>query len=255
MTPIRTRTGWADFGEYETFGRRLHRDLAGRLSLAGLLVFSVTGRVLAEEDVAVLDDLALAAHVPEPRVWPMKLARLVGSGGRAMTGYLAAGVVLDGDYIGIDAVRGAAQSLLALAEQLASAPDRAAAIGAFVAGHGRLAVAQVQQRPRDERVVALADALARRGLAGRRWWSLFVELWSSIEASHGVRPGIFQAAAAALLDASLSPDEAASVSGFLLQPQFLMHAHDGAAQRSDTLRRMPDEAISYVGPPPRRTPR
>ncbi len=81
---VRTRVGRSLTGDYDHFGLRVFRDLAGQTSYLGLVAFAVTGRRLSQADEAILDDLAVSSHVPEPRVWPIKLSRLGSSMGRAV---------------------------------------------------------------------------------------------------------------------------------------------------------------------------
>lgn len=255
MEPVRTRIGWADFGDYEHFGVRLHRDLVGRISYVGLAAFALTGRRLAPEDVAVLDDITASAHVPEPRVWPMKLTRLVGSLGRPITGYLAGSVVLDGDFIGASAIERGAVLILEAEAAVAGSADRPAALRAYVRSRDPWPGMGVHQRNVDERVTSIAACLERRGLATRRFWSVANELWAAVRDELGLDPNVFDAVAAACLDLALSPPQIGALAALLLQPQFLAHAFEGATDRAPALLHLPDECVRYVGPAPRESPR
>ena len=253
MIPVRTRIGFAEHGDYEHFGRRLFRDFVGHTSYVGLAAFSLTGRELSPEDAALLDDIAVAGHVPEPRVWPMKVARLAASSGRALTGYLAGIAVLDSDLLAGAAASFAAKLLAEAKVAIADAPDRSAALGAFVRSKDPWPTIGVQGgRGVDERVVALRGCVERRGVATREHWALSTELWALVEAEKNVRATIFDATAAVLLDLAFSIEEIHALATILLQPQFLAHAFDGAMHPAPSLARLPDEAVVYVGPAPRR---
>ncbi|MCL2722840.1 MAG: hypothetical protein FWD69_00230 [Polyangiaceae bacterium] len=259
MKPIATRVGWADFGDYDHFGLRLYRDLAGNITLAGLSVFSLTGRRLADEDIAVLDDVAACCHVTEPRVWPLKLARLGASSGRPITGYLAGLAVLDGDFIGTAAIEASARTLVELRavlereDALVNATLKTKAIRRFVETYAEWPSVGVHKRRVDERVVGIRSCLARRGRSERPWWTLAEELWPIMRELLGIDVSAFDAIGAACLDLGLLPKEIGALSAILLQPQFLAHAFEGAMQRADELRCLPSEAIRYVGPEPRKS--
>jgi hypothetical protein len=254
---IVTRVGWADFGDFEHFGARLYRDVAGRTSFLQLVVFALGAGRLPEADVAVLDDVATCCHVADPRIWPLKLARLAASGGRAITGHLAACVVLDGDFIGAHAAQAAAELLVAAKEisDAAGTEGSAAALDDLLARHPAPPGFGLQARREDERVLALQQCLVARGRAERPYWTLATTLWAAARRRSGLEPNAFGAIAAACLDVGLDPSEIGALTTVLLQPSLLANAFEGARLRSPALSRMPDAAIAYTGPPPRESPR
>ncbi len=251
---ITTHVGWADFGDFEHFGVRLYRDLAGRVSFLQLAVFALGAGRLSDEDAAVLDDVASCCHVADPRIWPLKLARLVASAGRAVTGHLAACVVLDGDAIGAYAAEAAALLLLE-ARQAPELAEADVAFGALLAGDTVPAGFGLQARRVDERVVALRGCVAARGRAELPFWRLAERLWAAGRDQRGLEPNAFGAIAAACLDVGLSPRQIGALTSILLQPSLLANAFEGAALRSAALVRLPPERIAYTGPAPRESPR
>lgn len=256
MERIVTRVGWADFGDFEHFGARLYRDVAGRTSFLQLVVFALGAGRLAADDVAVLDDVATCCHVADPRIWPLKLARLAASGGRAITGHLAACVVLDGDFIGAHAAQAAAELFVAAKDVTdASGVAGAAALEELLARHPAPPGFGLQARREDERVLALQKCLVARGRAERPYWSLATTLWAAARRQSGLEPNAFGAIAAACLDVGLAPSEIGALTSVLLQPSLLANAFEGARLRSPALERLPVSAIAYKGSPPRVTPR
>lgn len=160
---VRTRVGRSLTGDYDHFGLRVFRDLAGHTSYLGLVAFAVTGRRLSQADEAILDDLAVSSHVPEPRVWPIKLSRLGSSMGRAMPGFLCGSVALDCDLVGGRVAEHAADLLVALRAHLDYSTDDDAGIDTFLEHRDRLIGFGVPLRSVDERVVAFRACLERRG--------------------------------------------------------------------------------------------
>jgi len=252
---IRTKVGRAGFGDYDHFGLRVFRDLAGRTSYLGLIAFAITGRRLHPEDEDLLDDLAVSSHVPEPRVWPMKLARVAASLGRSMPAFLCGCVVLDSDVLGGRVAEDAAAMLVALREHLSAVADDDASILAFVDGHKRLVGFGVPFRPIDERVAAFRACLERRGRQPGPYWLLAERFWRVVKERHGVEVNIIGAASAICLDLGFRPREIAPVAAMLLQPTLLANAVAGVVESPEELRCLPVDAVRYVGPAPRQSPR
>lgn len=255
MKTIRTRVGRAGFGDYDHFGVRVFRDLAGKTSYLGLIAFAITGRRLTPADEALLDDLAVSSHVPEPRVWPMKLARVGASLGRAMPGFLCASVVLDSDVLGGRVAEDAASFLMQLRGHLLATHDDDEAIASFVAEHKRLIGFGVPFREVDERVVSVRACLALRGRADGAYWVLAERLWRVVKKERGVAANIISATAAICLDLGFEPREIAPMAAILLQPTLLANAVGGAVESPEVLRCLPPDAVRYVGPAPRESPR
>lgn len=254
MTVIRTRVGRAGFGDYDHFGLRVFADLAGKTSYLGLIAFAITGRRLSREDEAVLDDLAVSSHVPEPRVWPMKLARVGASFGRAMPGFLCGAVILDSDVLGGRVSEDAAATLVALRGHLAATEDTDASIGTFVERHKRLVGFGVPVRDVDERVIAVRACLAKRGRLDGPYWQLAERFWRVVREKRGVPVNIIGAAAAICLDLGFEPREIAPMAATLLQPTLLANAVAGAVESPEQLRNLAPEHVRYVGPAPRKSP-
>lgn len=254
MEPIATRVGWADFGDYAHFGKRLYRDLAGNTSFLALAVFAISGKLLDSDDAAVLDDIGVCMHCPEPRVWPAKLGRIAASAGRFAPGMIVGWAALVSD-IGVPISEGAAQMLLELREAVGSAPHRGPAIATFVNERRTLPGFGVHVRRVDERVPALRDCLVKRARHERPFWKLAEELWVIAEREQNLGVSFWSAVPAALLDLGLEPNHIPPLLSLLFQPSYLAHAVEGARLQSPSLRRLPPEAVRYIGAPPRMSPR
>jgi len=252
---IKTRVGRAGTDDYDHFGVRVFRDLAGKTSYLGLIAFAITGRKLTREDEQVLDDVAVCSHVPEPRVWPMKLTRVVGALGRAMPAFLCGSTVLDSDLLGGRVAGAAAELLLELAAAVEGSPDRKAAIEAFLDTRKRMIGFGVPVRAVDERVVALRKQLTARGLTSRRYWELGEAFWATANEKRGLVVNIIGAVAAVCLDLGFRPDEVAPMAAMLLQPTLLSNSFEAAREPAASLLCLPTSAIRYAGPAARKSPR
>ncbi len=255
MSSIKTRVGRAGADDYDHFGVRVFRDLVGKTSYLGLIAFAITGRKLSREDEQVLDDVAVCSHVPEPRVWPMKLTRVVGSLGRPMPAFLCGSTVLDSDLLGGRVAGAASELLLELSAAVAGKPDRAAAIETFVRNHSRMIGFGVPVRSVDERVVALRKQLTARGRTNRFYWDLGEAFWAIAKDTRGLVVNIIGAVAAVCLDLGFRPHEVAPMAAMLLQPTLLSNSVEAAAEPAAALHTLPRASVDYTGPAPRTSPR
>lgn len=252
---IRTRVGRSGWGDYDHFGLRVFRDLAGSTSYLGLIAFSITGRRLSRADELLLDDLAVSSHVPEPRVWPIKLARLGSAYGRSMPGFLCGSVALDCDLVGGRVAEDAASLLVELRAHLDADHDNDSSIANFIEGRKRLIGFGVPLREVDERVVSVRTCLERRGRRDGRYWMLAERLWRVVKKARGIEVNIIGATAAICLDLGFAPAEVVPIAAILLQPTLLANAVAGAVESPEELRCLPAHCVRYVGPGPRESAR
>lgn len=255
---IPTRVGWAGWNEHFHFGHRVFAELAGSESYTGLLALAVTGRRFSRSECDMLDDFAATMTIAEPRIWPMKVTRLVASYGRTVPAALAGTLCFESHLIGPWTTRETATLLMELMELAgANAPESAieAATLELMAHHPRLIGFGVPFRAVDERVVALADCVARRGRDTLPYWSMSQRMWATVRESRQLEPNISAALAAAGLDLGLTPDELAPLTVALLQNIFWANAVEGARQAPAVLRRLPDDRVEYVGTKARKSPR
>jgi len=259
MTRVSSRVALAGYGDHRYFGASLFEELLGEETVSGMIALSVGGRRLDADERATLDDLAVALSVADPRIWPLKLTRLVASYGGTIAGFAAGQLCLEGDLIGLWPSGVAAANLVELAIAAAScdadgAPPRDAIVR-WLASKKRLVGYGIPFRELDERLEALRPRLAARGRTRARYWRLMEELSRVVHAERGLRPNIVVAAAALLLDMGFSPEQVGAIGYFLNVNVFVAHAFEGATQRAAPMRELPAEAIDYVGRPPRTSPR
>ncbi|MFH1807620.1 MAG: hypothetical protein ABIJ09_02655 [Pseudomonadota bacterium] len=256
---VRTRIARAGWDEHSYYGHRVFADLAGRESVASLLALSAVGRRLPLEDARVLDDIMTVWTVADPRIWPLKLTRLVASYGGLVQGIAAGYLSLDNPFIGVLHVSaGAARFLLDVQQRVqvsSDASDLDAAVQAALAANPRPQGFGVPFRDLDERVPALRRCLIARGRHERTWWRLFEQVWPLVQQQRGLPPNIAGAYAAACLDLGLSPDELSTLALGVSIHVFLAHAAEGAAQQHPVLQRLPAGSVRYAGTARRLSPR
>jgi hypothetical protein len=252
---IKTHVARAGWDEHEYRGYRVFGELAGATSMSGLLAVAVGGLRLSPDDERMLDDLAVCMAVAEPRIWPLKLTRLVASYGGTMAGFSAGCGIVDGTLVGAWTSVAAAQALRALSDDVGDRIDDddhvSACAAALVTRTRRLIGFGVPFRPRDERVAALGRCIEARGRSGCRHWRLLSALAAAATRLKALEVNVGAAAAAVMLDLGFSPHDVAPMVFLINANLFLSNATEGAAQREPILRELPASLVRYVGRPPR----
>ena len=93
---IQTRVARHVFGDNFYFGHAVAGDLLGGETFAGLMAMAAKGRRPSDEERVVLDAIAVILTSADPRIWPLKLTRLVASYGGTLAGFGAGQLAMDG---------------------------------------------------------------------------------------------------------------------------------------------------------------
>jgi hypothetical protein len=256
---LATRTAHWGYEEHRYFGSAVFGELRGRESFAGLMALSVLGRRLPEKACALLDEAAICLTMADPRIWPLKLTRLVAAYGHAMPAVAAGLLIQEEARIGPWAMLKAAETLVALECEIGAHADDAAHVErillsyvqaqAFMWGFG------TPFRARDERLVAFRKSVEHHGCLGRPYFRIFEALAEVVKAERRAPPNMGMAVAAVLLDQGLTPREIGPMTVALMQHMFFAQAVEGAEQAPDCLRKLPSEFVHYIGKEARRSPR
>ncbi|HZU85315.1 MAG TPA: hypothetical protein VE987_20430 [Polyangiaceae bacterium] len=241
------------------FGHRTLAELLGHETLTGLVAMAVTGRRPSDEEREVLDAVAVSMNSADPRIWPLKLARLVASFGGTLAGYGASHLSMEGPRIGPWPAGHAARELLALREAVGQRVDDDAGVArevrAFLERRPRVVGLGVPLRDFDERHVALSEWIRARGRDRLPYWRLHTALGAVARAERGVGTNIVLGVAAVLLDLGYEPDQISAVTTFLNQSVFAANSFEAARQHDATMQDVGEAHVAYAGPPRRRSPR
>lgn len=259
LPELPTRVGFASGTDNHFFGWSVGRELAGNETVTGLIAMAIVGRRIAPEERALLDDIGVVVTVADPRIWPLKLTRLVASYGRTLPAVAAALLCVEGARIGHWTGGTGAQRLVELYKRIGGRVDDRQAIEReaedVLSADGRLMGFGVPFREEDERVLALARCLETRQRTGLPYWTLFRGVQSVIFERRGLQPNISLAVGAACLDLGFSPRHASLLSAALGQTDYLANAVEGATQHPTVLQKLPVDHVHYVGVPARTSPR
>ncbi len=256
--PIRTRSarwGWSDhryFG-FAVFGELMKEPLSGMTAL------SVLGRRLSAEELAVLDEAAVALTLADPRIWPLKMTRVLASYGNTLSAAGAGMMVQEEARVGAWTGCRAAELLLEFRQQVGDQIDdrellsdvvrRHLAKHHFVWGFG------TPFRGQDERLAALCGCVERRGREKLTHWRLFRNVAQVVGCLRSWEPNVGMGIAACFLDMGMSPREVGVTAAALMQHMFMAHAAEASVQQAPQLQKLPDERVVFAGHPPRLSPR
>jgi hypothetical protein len=256
---VQTHSGHWGWTEHRYFGHAVFGELLGRETVTGLTVLSVLGRSLPPECLGVIDDLAVSLTLADPRIWPLKLTRLLASYGGTAAALGGSLSLQEGARIGPWTAQRAAGSLLKLHAELGEHRASPEHVRQCVLGH--LAQNSViwgfgtPFRDRDERLVAFRQRMLIRERHALPFWRLFEAVADVVVEARGTQPNIGMGLAAACLDMGLEASEIGPLAIALMQHMFLAHAVEQVKSPSRLLRELPHRQIAYVGRAARRSPR
>jgi len=253
-----TRTAHWGWDEHRYFGHRVFEELAGKETLTGLTVLSVLGRRLSPDETGVVDDAACTLTLADPRIWPLKLTRLVAAYGATLPA-AAAGLLSEEDArIGPWTGARAAELLVELRAAIGERVDDQAfvreVVHAYLAQHRFVWGFGTPFRGRDERLVALRECMRRRGRDALAHWRLMDAISDVVVEARGTQPNMGMGFAAAFLDLALSPHQVGALASAVMQHMFMAHAVEGSAQGA-SLRELPERYVAFAGRAPRLSPR
>jgi hypothetical protein len=177
-----------------------------------------------------------------------------------IAGYAAGQLPIDGDVIGPWTTVFAAELLLEFCDataQIASSDEEAftRAVLDVARRRGRLIGYGVPFRRQDERLVHLSAYIRKSGRADLPFWRLQEKVSECLFREKKLLPNLGIGCAATLLDLGFTPRQVGAVTFFVHEVTYIPNAIEAADQRAACLRRLPDDVVTYTGPPPRRSPR
>ncbi len=251
---IDTRVGRAGWRDHRYCGLSLYEQILGNETLAGLIGLGVSGRRIGRQEAELLDDIACIVAIPDPRVWPVKLVRVVSAYGGILAGFGAGLLAMDRAAIGSWNAQTAAEMLIEL-----NARTKVLGLSGAVCEQrerrGRLPGFGVPARATDERVTVLTARIRQAGRSHLRWWTFAQAVIRVVREGASVEPNIGVALAGAFLDLGFRSHEIGPLASILLVGAFLPNAVEGAAQAPEVLRSIPREFVEYRGVAPRSSPR
>ena len=253
-----TRSAHWGWEEHRYFGYRVFAELTGKETLTGLTLLAVLGRRLSPEAAALVDDAACSATLADPRIWPLKLTRVVAAYGSTLPAAAAGLLCLEGARIGPWATVESAQLLIEFQHALGAQADDSDAVNTLVRAHldahRFIWGFGTPFRKHDERLVAFRECVERRGRTELPFWRLMNSVSKSVSQARGAEPNMGVALAAAFLDLGLTPHQIGALTCALMQHMFLAHAVEASATTS-LLRELPADYVQFSGSAPRVSPR
>lgn len=259
LEPLSTRVGHATSGDNLYCGYAAIGELTGRDGFWSVVSLAAGGPRLDARAERLLDAMCAAGLAADPRIWPMKLVRVVASHGGTMAAYAAGLVWLEAATIGPWSAGACARFYLELAASLGDRTDDRDvvrnAVRAMLDGGRRLPGFGVPFRAEDERVGGIRAYVQRHGHDEGRFYRLVEHVDAAVRQARGTRINIVGVDAALLLDLGMTPRSVEVIVAMLAAPNVLANAVEGAEHAPAVLQRLPPATARYVGPAPRPSPR
>jgi hypothetical protein len=251
-----THVARAAHGDNQFRGHWVNQALLGRQSMASMAALGVGGPLLDGEEREVLEELAVAVTVADPRIWPLKVTRIASAYGSMFAGLAAGNLTMDRSVLSMLACRPIATRLVELARVAAdmSEPEFQVHVQRLWDERRPLGFG-VPARDEDERVVGLVGRIRARGRHERTYFRLFERVVPIVRAARGLEPNLLLAFSAIALDLGFKPEAIGAMAWSTAQVAFQANAVEGAETAPEVLRRLPQAFLHYKGPAPRESPR
>lgn len=254
-----THAAYAGFDEHQFWGYEVFNELLGRESWGSLLILSTTGRRISAEEAKIIDDVAVATAMADPRIWPLKITSLVASYGDMVMSTMAGNLCLEKAVIGPGTISPAAELLVTIRDLVGddNLQNQKALVETVteILKTNRLHGFGVAFRLEDERLQNLKKCVARHERAHLPYWRLLGSVREAVIQVKGIKPNVSAGIAAVLLDMGFSPYDIKMIAIALLQACFFANAVDGVKRNAEVMRCLPKNCIQYVGRELRRSPR
>ena len=124
----------------------------------------------------------------------------------------------------------------------------------FLKSGRRISGLGVPLREHDERYLALERWVRGRGRDRLPFWRIQSILAAQAQVVSHLSPNVGLGVAALLLDLGHDPAQISALVTFVNQNVFAANALEAAQQRAPEMQCLPEECVSYIGPPPRSSP-
>jgi len=251
---ISTKVARATVGEHHFCGYRVFGELEAWATTTDLLFLALAGRTPTLAERGTLNDVAVASTAGDPRVWPMKVARMASAFGDVFAGLGAGPMMFATARIGPNIAGLAATRLVetALRAQELGAEDDAIA-DCWLQRGGHLPGFGVPFRDVDARLLSLERRQKAVGRDVLPFWRLCDRVASTVLERRGLRPNIALGMAGALLDTGLADVAVTPMVAMLLQHLFLANAWEESQSPSPAMQRIDPSDVRYMGTAPRTT--
>jgi hypothetical protein len=220
-------------------------DLLGNTTAMQMLACGITGRILDQDDILVLDDILTAMSSADPRLWPFKITRLAAAHGSPALAMGATFVASQGSIFGVNRFEQIASVLVDLQNRNLTDEELLAVLRQGTVGFGIL------YGRYDARFDALVGQVLKRGRDGGAHMRVALQAVRIARAELNTEPHVFVAIAALCLDIGMSPFEVGILGMLPLFHDALPNAAEGAEQHPASLQELPSVAVQYVGRAPR----
>jgi hypothetical protein len=248
--------GWVD---HRYFGHSVFGELTGRETMTSISALAVLGRKLSKECCDVLDDIVCTSTLADPRIWPLKMTRLISAYGTVMPAAAAGLLIQEGTCLGPWTIGDSAVVLAELRRRAYGNETNPAyvlnVVQSYLREYRRVLGFGTPFRDRDERLTAFQERMRLKNRNTLPHWLFMEQVVQAVQSLKQVEPNISLVMGAVLLDMDITPEEIGPLVTSLCHHMFFANAVEGARQAPRALRHLPAECISYVGRAARRSPR
>jgi len=250
VSVIYTRVAHSGAKELRFRGHRVLGELLGRTTTTQMLLCGILGRMLDDDDIAVVDDIVTAMSSADPRLWPFKITRLGAAYGHVTFGMGTTFIASEGAIFGATRFREIGEAVIELQRRVQDGLSDAQLLSELRAG-----IVGFGSSYADPRFDGLVAQITKRGRHERPFMRVCLRVIKLARTELDVEPHVFWAIVALALDMGMTPHEIGVFSMLILFHDAVGNASEGAEQQPAVLQRLPGDAVKYVGRAPRTSAR
>lgn len=235
---------------------KIYEELEGSASFVDMLFLSVASRLPTANEVQFLNHFSVAVSFADPRIWPLKVTKIIASYGNFGAGVASGLLCVQDAIIGPWSWLPTAKLLCEIESNLAQGHSLEPVLSSIFSSRGRVPGFGVKGREVDERGLAIRRGVNLLGRDKMSYWKLANKVERELDQlGYKIKPNVAFHGAAALLDLRLEPESVAELAVGLFSHMFIAHASESVATPSAQLRQLPEKYIAFDGHSPRVSPR
>jgi hypothetical protein len=258
--PIPTRVGLSGERDSRFCGKSVNHDLLGCSTPLEMVALYFLKRLPTERERLSLCALSAVLAAADPRIWPLKLARLSACHGSSFGGIAGGLLGLVGNSLGPQSTREAAEMLWSISKKkessLGNEADSITAVRKEISRRRYVPGFGVPYRNFDQRLTVLDNEMRRLGRHELPFYRLEGVVRKVVSEQYPeLAPNVSLGGAALCLDIGFLPEDTATLVLWLVSQTYFCNAAEEASLRSPGLRDLGETSIDYLGEPPRPSPR
>jgi citrate synthase len=247
---IKTKVGKALFVDHIFCGYSVARELLETETFWSTLSMAVGGRRLSASESQLFDKISTVVLGADPRIWPLKISRLVSSFGSTYAGVSGVYMALEGSNYGPFVMAAASRMI----KECVDSSDYKKVLRQLFDNKLKIPGFGVPIREMDERVLAIRGYVKKTDLAGK-YLNTLEDMEDFLLETKGLRVNIGGYLSALLLDFGYQPEQIGILGPVSVFVSLVANSYEESVQQNPQIQYLREDDLEYVGPAKRTSER